>query len=145
MVFSGTENTAAEVGSKGNPLPHGQQVTLCTWQLEAVPLLTPHSVHVACLKSQPTHGKFCSRHSFLQLPFLSPHKRFLKISAFTDWENNLNLCITVLRYVVQTQENSQAPLETMLLRVDWSQEGMHFAHNSTLRGSCPESDICPWE
>lgn len=43
------------------------------------------------------------------------------------------------------EENSQASLEIMLLRVEGNQEGMRFAHNSILRGSGPENDICPWE
>lgn len=107
------------------------------------PLAETPCVHITGLQSQPAHGMFYSRYSFPQLPFLSPQKSFLKISVFTNWKRVLPHLYGP-QISVQTQENSQAPLETMLLGAEWNQEGKYFAYSSTFRGWCPESaDICP--
>ena len=108
-----------------------------------LPLAETPCVRVAGLQSQPAHEMFCSRCSFSELPFLSPQKSFLKVSVFTNWKRVLTHLYGP-QIFVQTQENSQAPLETMLLRAERNQEGKYSAYSSTFRGWCPEnSDICP--
>lgn len=65
--------------------------------------------------------------------------------AFTNWRR-LSACLfKSLSNFVQMQETLQAPLESVLVRVEENQERVHFAHSSTLRGSCTDSDSCSWE
>lgn len=125
--------------------PHLSSKSPCAvgiWRLP--PQAETPCVHIAGLKSQPAHEMFSSRYSFPQLPFLSPEKSFLKVSAFPDWKR-VSTHYYCPQIFVQTQENSQDPLETMLLGAEGNQEGKYFAHSSTFRGWYPESNICPWE
>lgn len=91
----------------------------CAAGTSRLPLVETPCVHITGLQSQPAHEMFYSRYSFPQLPFLSSQESFLKISVFTNWKRVLTHLYGP-QIFVQTQKNSQASLETMLLGAEWN-------------------------